>query len=72
MMPSSELRVSRLFSVKCHFRGNELAHGEEHSHNLVITGRQLVFTEMTLHGEESKSWLTQRRHMTSKRQLKFT
>ena len=29
LTPSSELRMSRLFSVKCHFRGNELAHGEE-------------------------------------------
>jgi len=36
-MPS-ELRVSRLFSVKCHFRGNELDLGEETCHNW-STGR---------------------------------
>jgi len=33
LTPSSELRMSRLFSVKCHFRGNELAHGEETCQN---------------------------------------
>jgi len=30
---SSELKLSRLFSVKCHFGGNELVHGEEACRN---------------------------------------
>jgi len=33
LTPSSELRMSRLFSVNCHFRGNELADGEETCQN---------------------------------------
>jgi len=32
-MPSSELKVSRLFSMKCHFGGNELVYGEEACRN---------------------------------------
>jgi len=30
---SSELKLSRLFSVKCHFGGNELVYGEEACRN---------------------------------------
>jgi len=41
---SSELKLSRLFSVKCHFGGNELVYGE---------ACRNWSAEMTLHGEES-------------------
>jgi len=33
LTPSSELKVSRLFSAKCHFGGNELVYGEEACRN---------------------------------------
>jgi len=33
LTPSSELRMSRLFSMKCRFRGNELTHEEETCQN---------------------------------------
>jgi len=59
LTPSSELKVSRLFSAKCHFGGNELAYREEACRNwsAVTTSffsvSQLISIEMTLRGEES-------------------
>ena len=45
LTPSLELKVSRLFSTKCHFGGNELVYGEEACHN----GRQKVRPCVTVH-----------------------
>jgi len=47
LTPSSELRMSRLFSVKCHFCGNELAHGEETCQNW-LTGSTTRFIHLSL------------------------
>jgi len=63
MTPSSELRMSRLFSVKCHFRGNKLANGEGQSAVWGSQRRHLSDSMQELwqswcrgNGEKSRSW----------------
>jgi len=55
LTPSSELKVSRLFSVECHFGGNELIHREEACRNCSVESttlchgsyvNQLIFTSV--------------------------